>query len=109
MLVFVKKVRALLRQVNGRYYVYILHRPCRTPFYVGEGIGDRVFHHEGMAANTSLISRKLNTLRGLQSAGAPLGYSIEWMPSATEALGARALTHSAVWPILLGYGLSDQK
>jgi hypothetical protein len=80
------EARQLLRHANGRYYVYLLVKPCGTPFYVGKGIGDRVFHHESIAANTSLKSHKLNTLRALQSAGIGLGYDIELMSSEAEAL-----------------------
>ena len=78
--------RAMLRAAAGNYYVYVLSRPCGTPFYVGKGVGDRVFHHEREAINTTLRSHKLNTLRALHSAGHDVGYTVEVMASEAEAL-----------------------
>ena len=78
--------RSQLNAAKGQYYVYILSRPCGTPFYVGKGIGDRVFCHERDAINTTLRSHKLNTIRVLHAASAPIQYSVEIMASEEEAL-----------------------
>lgn len=78
--------RSHLRAARGRYYVYVLARPCGTPFYVGKGIGERVFCHGRDAINTTLRSHKLNTIRALHGAGASVGYSVEIMTSEADAL-----------------------
>lgn len=79
-------VRTLLRAIKGGYYVYVLHRPCGTPFYVGKGTGDRVLCHERDANQTTLRSHKLNTIRALYASGASVGYTIETLASEAEAL-----------------------
>ena len=40
--------KSFLRNVDS-YYVYKLRRPNGRAFYVGKGIGDRVFQHENEA------------------------------------------------------------
>lgn len=81
-----EEARSRLREAKGQYYVYVLSRPCGTPFYVGKGISERVFCHERDAINTTLRSHKLNTIRALHNAGAPVSYSIEILASEGEAL-----------------------
>jgi len=93
-------VQTQLRAAKGQYYVYILSRPCGTPFYVGKGIGDRVFCHERDALNTTLRSHKLNTIRALHGAKALVRYSIELMTSEEEALARERL-------LILQYGRHD--
>lgn len=89
-----------LKVARGRYYVYVLSRPCGTPFYVGKGIGDRVFCHERDALNTTLRSHKLNTIRALHAAGALVQYSVELMNSQEEALARERF-------LILRYGRHD--
>jgi len=59
---------------DKRYYVYYLEDPRdRSIFYVGKGLGDRVFHHmkeaERYLKNDISISDKLDRLRLILSAG----------------------------------------
>lgn len=90
-----EEVRKLLRSAQGIYYIYMLSRPCGTPFYVGKGSGDRVFCHERDALQTTLRSHKLNTIRALHANDRQVGYSIELMSGKLEALAReRELTQS---------------
>jgi uncharacterized protein len=75
-----------LRNYPQRHYVYVLLKPCGTPFYVGKGIGARVFAHESAARNTVDKSHKLNTIRALHNAGSLVLYSITICQSAADAL-----------------------
>ncbi len=78
--------KAALREARGKFYVYVLTRPCGTPFYVGKGFGDRVFCHERDAVNTTLRSHKLNTIRALHGAGLTVSYTVEVLPTEVAAL-----------------------
>jgi uncharacterized protein len=75
-----------LRNCPQRHYVYVLLKPCGTPFYVGKGIGARVFAHESAARNTADKSHKLNTIRALHTAGSSILYSITFCQSEADAL-----------------------
>lgn len=51
------------------YYVYILKDPrTSTIFYVGKGIGNRVFQHVAGALTSPAISDKLNLIREIHNA-----------------------------------------
>jgi hypothetical protein len=67
---------SLLRKANAKFYVYLLFRPNGVPFYVGKGIGRRVFNHEAEARNTSNKTHKLNVIRAIIKSGGTIGYSI---------------------------------
>ena len=69
------EVEALLKANAGRFYVYQLARPDGTPFYIGKGIGRRLFHHEAEAKGPG-YSHKLNTIRLFQRNGETIRYSI---------------------------------
>ncbi len=77
---------ARLRTAKGSYYVYVLSRPCGTPFYVGKGVNDRVFCHERDAINTTLRSHKLNAIRAIHKASEQIVYTIEVLATQEEAL-----------------------
>jgi uncharacterized protein len=62
------------------HYVYILRRPDGRPFYVGKGIGPRVFDHENEARHPNdrrSNAHKLNLIRSLWRAGEHPIYEIE--------------------------------
>ena len=85
-----------------RFYVYVLCRQDGTPFYVGKGIGKRVFQHEADARNTSLKSHKLNLIRSLRSKGKEVRYALAG--SFDDEVSAHALERELV----LRYGRHDQ-
>lgn len=61
------------------YYVYALVRPDGRPFYVGKGIGPRVFQHENEARHPNDYrsnTHKLNVIRSIWRASAQVGYAI---------------------------------
>lgn len=74
-------IERFLKDVGGRFYVYLLCRPDLTPFYVGKGIDRRVFHHEmeahqvhpGGEANPF----KCNVIRNLEQTGQKIVYQID--------------------------------
>lgn len=70
------------------HYVYVLCRADGTPFYVGKGVGSRVFHHEAEARTTERLTHKLNLIRACARRGEPIGYCIE--SSFTEEADAHA-------------------
>jgi hypothetical protein len=70
-----QEVEALLKENPGRFYVYQLARPDGTPFYIGKGVGRRVFQHETEAKGPGW-SHKLNTIRLLDRGGFAIHYSI---------------------------------
>jgi len=68
----------ILRQLSfsGRqFYVYKLSRPDGTPFYVGKGVGRRLFCHERDALGPDR-SHKLNTIRQIKNFGYDIRYEI---------------------------------
>jgi hypothetical protein len=69
-------VRAKLRNAKP-FYVYVLHKPDFTPFYVGKGVGSRVLNHESDARNTTLLSHKLNVIRAIHREGRSVVYRLD--------------------------------
>lgn len=64
-----------------RHYVYILRRPDGRPFYVGKGVGPRVFNHvnEARHPNGRLSNKhKLNVIRSIQRRGEEILYEIDF-------------------------------
>jgi hypothetical protein len=82
-----------MRSVRG-WYVYILRRPDGRPFYVGKGIGDRVFHHENEARHPNDRRSnpfKLNVIRKIKKDGGQLVYEIDLVAADEEAVLAREM------------------
>lgn len=68
-----------LRTIEA-YYTYILRRPDGRPFYVGKGIGGRVFNHENEARHPNerrSNSHKLNVIRAIWRDNSSLIYEID--------------------------------
>jgi hypothetical protein len=59
-----------------RFYVYALLRSDDEPFYVGKGLGKRIFSHEAEARNTTLRTHKLNVIRAIIGAGGQIRYAL---------------------------------
>lgn len=75
------EARAFLTSAQATAYVYILRRPCGTPFYVGEGGSWRVFDHalEARRAHRRIEQNpyKCNVIRKVEAEGAQIIYEIE--------------------------------
>jgi len=57
-----------LTQEKLKYYVYILKDPMDYEvFYVGKGIGNRIFSHVNDALETSVVTDKLEHIRAIHS------------------------------------------
>lgn len=64
------------------FYTYILRRPDGRPFYIGKGIGDRVFAHENEARHANdrrSNAYKLNVIRSIWKAGDAVSYEIDFL------------------------------
>lgn len=64
-----------LKSAGRRFYVYQLSKPDGTPFYIGKGMGRRVFSHEREALGPDR-SHKLNTIRKLRQLGWEIHYEL---------------------------------
>ncbi len=67
-----------LRDIRS-YYIYVLRRPDGRPFYVGKGIGYRVFSHENEASHPNdrrSNAHKLNVIRSIRRQGGEIVYEI---------------------------------
>lgn len=81
-----------LRPIDG-HYVYILRRPDGRAFYVGKGVGDRVFYHENEARHPNdrrSNAYKLNVIRSIREADAEMIYEIDFVGDAASALAREA-------------------
>ena len=92
--------KALAEIERDAFYVYILYRPDRTPFYVGKGKGRRVLHHEREALGIGK-THKLNTIRAISRSGGQIGYSI------VEVFDDEARCHSLEIELIRRYGRHD--
>jgi hypothetical protein len=81
--------RAEIKSNPSKVYVYVLSRPCGTPFYVGVGTGRRVAQHE-CYVGAGLIKASVHAIiHDLKSAGGVVGYAIAgwfdyWAQAAIE-------------------------
>tara|TARA_B100000941_G_C28384386_1_gene489178 strand:+ start:166 stop:876 length:711 start_codon:yes stop_codon:yes gene_type:complete len=69
--------QAVIEQLQ--YYVYCLTDPTRSHevFYIGKGIGNRVFHHmENALGNMATPSDKLDRIRSIHEASLEVGHNI---------------------------------
>lgn len=48
-----EQVHNFLKTEPHEFYVYVLRKPNRTPFYVGKGSGNRIFQHEYEAVRSA--------------------------------------------------------
>lgn len=84
----VQAVRAKLRDAKP-FYVYVLHKPDFTAFYVGKGVGSRVLAHESDARNTTMRSHKLNVIRAIHRTGRSVVYRLDLFFDEEKAALAR--------------------
>lgn len=95
---------AKIRSNPGKYYVYILARPCGTPFYVGMGRHRRIEAHRFSAARGEK-SRKANILRKIQTGGESTIYSIDgWFDTHEEAAIRECAMIAAIGRLDMGTG-----
>jgi hypothetical protein len=82
----IESVRSRLRGARP-FYVYVLYKPDRSPFYVGKGVGSRVLQHEAEARNTVRLSHKLNVIRSIHRKGQSVVYKLDsFFDDETDAL-----------------------
>lgn len=80
-----------LRNVDS-YYIYILRRPDGRAFYIGKGVGNRVFQHENEARHPSdrrSNAYKLNVIRSIRCSGESVVYEIDYVIAEEDAAYAR--------------------
>lgn len=75
------ELSSYLATIRGRYYVYLLCRPDRTPFYIGKGIARRALEHEAEARRAHPVGEvnpfKCNVIRKIIRTGGQVSYRID--------------------------------
>ncbi|SMH51167.1 GIY-YIG nuclease family protein [Maritimibacter sp. HL-12] len=70
-----------LKEISGRFYVYVLFRPNGVPFYVGKGLGRRALEHELEALREHPVGEanpyKCNVIRKIVGGGEQVVYRID--------------------------------
>lgn len=82
----------LFVRTRAEFYTYILRRPDGRPFYVGKGIGDRVFAHENEARHANNLrsnAYKLNVIRSIWKSGDAVSYEIDFLSHDENAVHTR--------------------
>jgi hypothetical protein len=103
---------AEIKANRGKFYVYVLHRPDGTPFYVGCGAAylgrrvQRIAMHEAEARDPVLMSHKFAVIRNIWRDGASVHYSIDsWHLSREPMIEREILLIAEYGRIQLGTGL----
>lgn len=82
---------AEIKENPGKFYVYVMYRPCGTPFYVGmaqvrQRSEQRIVTHEYEAARKRLLHHRHFIIRKTWSDGLQVGYRIDsWHPTKIAA------------------------
>ncbi len=75
------EARAFIKSITRTPYVYILLRPCHTPFYVGKGTEGRAFEHvlEALRGHRTIERNpfKSNVIRKIVATGETIRYRID--------------------------------
>ena len=73
-----EQVKKFLKKDSNGFYVYLLRKPNKTPFYVGKGCGNRVFQHEYDAEHSACCNPyKVKVIKNIRKKNAEIIYTID--------------------------------